>query len=514
MKARLARKRANPFGKNAPRRLWFERLESRQLLSAAGFPGSGAVVDVIPAGEASAGTVAIRLQATDTCGRPIDRVSVGDQFWLEAYVQDLRFVPKGVFAAYLDVGYDAALVATATDEYDGFVYGSSYENGQSGQFAPGLIDEAGGFAGLTELLGGEHLLMAVPFTATAAGVADFAGSPAAATGHDVLIYGNDFRVPWDEIRMLGTQVIVEVDSPESPGLVAGGVLDSSLNLACGGAMIAGSGAELASTQTPRSPREYYDWTYDDLPGPADPSWTRERSWDLADASAVTEAGSDDRSANRSYLDGSPDWSFVVTKLQITGDDADHTLPWSWPLAVGDLDTEGWWYDDSFSPVIYVLSSPDYGAATSLGFTISFSEAGEVDWDATSLPAFFGGVPVASPIVPVDLPLGERSDSSALRTARAWNDGSSLSEPGTNAADDRWLLRWGKPAESGADAIGNAARGTMPLDGFRVLAGRAGDPRDSDPVLTWLTKGRQAQRAPRDLQLLDALFEGVALRDGV
>ena len=52
-----------------------------------------------------------RLEVTDTSGTPISSINVGEDFQLNVYVQDLRAVPYGVFAAFLDVVYSSQYVA-------------------------------------------------------------------------------------------------------------------------------------------------------------------------------------------------------------------------------------------------------------------------------------------------------------------------------------------------------------------------------------------------------------------
>ena len=55
--------------------------------------------------------VQIRLEVTDTGGNVLDAVDVGQPFQLRAYVQDLTGRSNGgVFAAYLDVEYDASVI--------------------------------------------------------------------------------------------------------------------------------------------------------------------------------------------------------------------------------------------------------------------------------------------------------------------------------------------------------------------------------------------------------------------
>lgn len=137
--------------------------------------------------------VLFRLQPVSLDGSPIDQVTVGESFAVQVRVEDLRDDPRGVFAAYLDVEYDPALVSL-----DGELqFGDIYVNDISGDTSrPGLIDEAGAFSGSIEPLGGgEFTVFTARFTATAAGEVVFSGNPADDTpARDVNVYGWDFNL--------------------------------------------------------------------------------------------------------------------------------------------------------------------------------------------------------------------------------------------------------------------------------------------------------------------------------
>src|SRR4051812_40382886 len=82
-------------------RLHFEPLEDRSLLSAA----------PIEFGNPFEAWAQVRLQIADLAGKPIASTPTGSEFTLQAWVKDTRGRGDdgGVFAAYLDVAYDAAL---------------------------------------------------------------------------------------------------------------------------------------------------------------------------------------------------------------------------------------------------------------------------------------------------------------------------------------------------------------------------------------------------------------------
>jgi len=118
-----------------PRRIGVETLEPRLAL-ATGDPD----VDLI-----------LRLSNLD--GSPLTSLAPDHDFLLHVLSQDVRAVPRGVFAAYLDITWDRSLASV-----NGSIqYSSLYSNGPSGDTSlPGLIDEAGAFNGIAELGGGAN----------------------------------------------------------------------------------------------------------------------------------------------------------------------------------------------------------------------------------------------------------------------------------------------------------------------------------------------------------------------
>ena len=131
--------------------------------------------------------VQLRLVTTDLEGNPVSQVDVGQDFLLTAMVQDLTArADGGVFAAYVDVTYDAALVSASGE----IQHGDDYGNGPAGTLSAGEIDEAGSFDGLTELGPDEIELFSVQMTGDANGSVTFLPDPADLTpAHDVLVFG-------------------------------------------------------------------------------------------------------------------------------------------------------------------------------------------------------------------------------------------------------------------------------------------------------------------------------------
>jgi hypothetical protein len=149
--------------------------------------------------------VAIRLQAFDANGQAIDHVTVGDEFELRVVTEDLRVIPQGVFAAYTDIEYDAALVSSVGE----ISFGATYDAGREATHTPGLIDDTGAFTrSHTPIGGGEFTVFSQRFTATSAGQVLFASNPADdLPAHDVLLYGINHEIDPDDIDFGSVTVI-------------------------------------------------------------------------------------------------------------------------------------------------------------------------------------------------------------------------------------------------------------------------------------------------------------------
>ena len=107
-------------------------------------------------------------------------------------------------------------------------FGTEYRNGLSGSLTtPGLLDEVGAYAGGWLLMGDELLLFAARFVADNVGVVQFAGNASEGISHEVLVFGENYFVPWNQVLVAGVELSVtgpNVDLPaayatyNSPGL--------------------------------------------------------------------------------------------------------------------------------------------------------------------------------------------------------------------------------------------------------------------------------------------------------
>ncbi|MBX3415848.1 MAG: hypothetical protein KF708_24405 [Pirellulales bacterium] len=180
---------------SSPAALALEPLESRRML---------AVGDEL---------VTIRLETTDLVGNAIEFIKVGEQFQLRAYVEDPNATPSsgGVFAAYFDTTYEAALASVS----GAIAFGASYPNVQNGSTAvAGELDEVGATIGGAPLGEGEFLLFSVPFTANAAGTINFETNVAEELPfHRILISGGSPGGVAPEDVHYGTTSILVYEEP-------------------------------------------------------------------------------------------------------------------------------------------------------------------------------------------------------------------------------------------------------------------------------------------------------------
>jgi hypothetical protein len=136
----------------------------------------------------------IRLEAVNTSGTPVTTVPVGSSFFVNAYVRDGRSInADGVFAAYMDILYDASRVAATGTRFDTGIY----QNNTSGDLSrAGLVNEVGAYAARLDALDGqEYRVFRVEFTATASGSVIFRPDQARDVGHELLRFGENAPVP-------------------------------------------------------------------------------------------------------------------------------------------------------------------------------------------------------------------------------------------------------------------------------------------------------------------------------
>jgi cyclophilin family peptidyl-prolyl cis-trans isomerase len=146
----------------------------------------------------------VRLEITNLDGTIVDTVNVGQDFWLNVYVKDVRTEDaEGVFASYMDINYDWQLASAVGQDRDDIEFGDKYKNGRSGDLTPpGLLDEVGSFGPTSPLDDSEYLQMSIRMTADAVGDILFYADPAEDIGHDPLVFGYNSPFSWDAVTFL------------------------------------------------------------------------------------------------------------------------------------------------------------------------------------------------------------------------------------------------------------------------------------------------------------------------
>ena len=162
------------------------------------------------------GHVVFSFDITNVNDDILSQIEVGDHFFVSMYTQDTRSTAYGVFAAYLDMYYDARLVAPVGTP----VNTAPFANGASASFATaGVVDEWGVFADVNQT-GSERLLVStIQFKALAAGTNLFGSDSADIIPlHDVLLHGTNTPVPPSLIQFGSTSIaIVEADNGDGEG---------------------------------------------------------------------------------------------------------------------------------------------------------------------------------------------------------------------------------------------------------------------------------------------------------
>ena len=171
------------------RRLRYEHLEQRTLL---------------------AGDVLVRLEFVDTFGVPMDSLEVGDDFLLQAYVQDIRSPAGGLFQAYFDFFFDSELVSVIGSVGHGTQYtvnASGKTSFDDGSVVAGMIDQVGGrTSGVPDPFNGSFLLFSVPFHADANGALTLHPSYSADTTRRVEFFDTLKAIPLNMIDFEGTNI--------------------------------------------------------------------------------------------------------------------------------------------------------------------------------------------------------------------------------------------------------------------------------------------------------------------
>jgi hypothetical protein len=181
----------------------------------------------------------ITLETTDLSGNPITTIQAGQQFQLEAFVQDpngtaaVTGPPKvaatgGVYAAYPDIAFNSALATVSPSAT--ITYGDEYQNVNAGDLSnagSGMLAEVGATATGTKPVGpAQFLLFSLPVTATAAGMETFTPSVDANPFYANLLFGDNSAVPADEINFTPASITITANT-STPTISIGNVTQAA-----------------------------------------------------------------------------------------------------------------------------------------------------------------------------------------------------------------------------------------------------------------------------------------------
>ncbi|MFO0913889.1 MAG: Ig-like domain-containing protein [Pirellulales bacterium] len=181
--------------------------------SSSGTGSSGATGQVTtpnPLGAEGVGSELVRFRAElqNTSGTAITEATVGDDVVVAVYVQDIRAtgIDRGIFSAYADLTFDA----TKADAVSALTYGTSYPNSQAGTVTDGLIDEAGGLAGLTATGTNELLVYSIRLKVTASGTFNVGvNMPDQLPLHEITLFDTPDALAESDILFVGDSIEVK-----------------------------------------------------------------------------------------------------------------------------------------------------------------------------------------------------------------------------------------------------------------------------------------------------------------
>ena len=218
MSARYRRK--NRLQHQTRRRHTLESLEDRRL-----FAGLNDLVSVAEAASPESALVHFDLEVTNQQGESVSTAEPGEELLLNVHVKDNRmFNAQGAFSAYVDV-----IMSELASPSGDVIFGSDYQNGQSGVVSDDGVDELGGFATGFAPAGVELLLAQIPFKALAEGEATFATNPAdEVPAHETLLFGTNSAVLHSQIYFDSVTLSIESDPPVAADDELAAVEDQSL----------------------------------------------------------------------------------------------------------------------------------------------------------------------------------------------------------------------------------------------------------------------------------------------
>lgn len=151
--------------------------------------------------------IELEFKIVDANGDVLNNLTVGQEFFLEAYISDTR--PEGesqlagIFSFFADITYSTNIMLNGT------IQRTTYSNQATGNTStPGLFDEFGGLAGTTALGRGEFLFFRAPMKVTGTGTVTVGANPHENSGLEIGLYGATVPTTAEEIKFGTTTATV------------------------------------------------------------------------------------------------------------------------------------------------------------------------------------------------------------------------------------------------------------------------------------------------------------------
>ncbi|WP_442511016.1 Ig-like domain-containing protein [Novipirellula sp. SH528] len=151
----------------------------------------------------------IKLTLTDLQGQPITAVQVGQEFNLNMIGVDARTGDDldGIFAAFADILFNSALIRPVPGS--SITFSDRFPTVRKGTYSDGLIDEVGAATDrLTPSQLTDSLIATIRMEALSTGSVNIRSEPADAADSEVLLYGNDNRIPAESVAYGSVQLAI------------------------------------------------------------------------------------------------------------------------------------------------------------------------------------------------------------------------------------------------------------------------------------------------------------------
>jgi Dockerin type I domain/Domain of unknown function (DUF4114) len=162
------------------------------------------VVELDFSGESANKLVQYSFQFSDGNGHPVDRVRVGQPFFIDVIAKDLCPNSQGIFSVALDVIFDAALANIIGE----LVYGPRLPNFRGAALLHGLVDELRAAAD-PDSRSNMLVVARIPMQAESTGTFAISSIPADGLRHETTLFGSETPVAGSQIEFVQNELTIE-----------------------------------------------------------------------------------------------------------------------------------------------------------------------------------------------------------------------------------------------------------------------------------------------------------------